>query len=87
MYMYFIIYQQSKKKVMCDAICVDMIILCDMAIYEYAQSVVFRDLDLRKRRRYISSVRKHNFVLMFTCKFINDLFLATKTPNYICNNE
>lgn len=85
--MYFIIYQQSKKKVMCDAICVDMIILCDMAIYEYTQSVVFRDLDFRKRRRYISSVRKHNIVLMFTCTFINDLFLATKTPNYICNNE
>lgn len=31
MYMYFI-YQQSKKKVMCDAICVDMIIFCDMTI-------------------------------------------------------
>lgn len=37
MYMYYIIYQQSKKKVMCDAICVDMIIFCDMAIYEYTQ--------------------------------------------------
>lgn len=33
MYMYFIYqYQQSKKKVMCDAICVDMIIFCDMTI-------------------------------------------------------
>lgn len=37
MYMYYIIYQQSKKKVMCDAICVDMIIFCDMTIYEYTQ--------------------------------------------------
>lgn len=38
MYMYFIYqYQQSKKKVMCDAICVDMIIFCDMTIYEYTQ--------------------------------------------------
>lgn len=46
----YLIYQQSKKKVMCDAICVDMIIFCDMAIYEYTQCVVFRDLDLRKEK-------------------------------------
>lgn len=69
---------------------------CNLCRYDYFlwygniwihPSEVFRDLDLRKRRRYISSVRKHNIVLMFTCTFINDLFLATKTPNYICNNE
>lgn len=48
MYMYFIIYQQSKKKVMCDAICVDMIIFCDMTIIWIHPNEVFRDLDLRK---------------------------------------